>query len=306
MTPPASATLPAGAARPRSRSRPAIDNMVKQEPTIVLSITSGSGLHGRVTELGPDHDHQQQRARRHISGGTTVSPGGSATLTVTADQAPLHDTQVHLRSRGRRPRHRLPPGQPGRDARRRHDVGERHGQHAHQQRDPARPAHRRVNAPSPTSYSVGSPGSAVITTRWEQLPPVSRCLGDHVPAEGPALRRHRQPEPGRQLAADDRAHLRRQRRRQAPTTPSRREHRRARRPDGRPGADPDRHDNVVEADRVLTVSLAPRSGYQIGSPNSASVTITSPVLPTLTITGNTRRWRRAARPPSRSPPTRRR
>ncbi len=43
----------------------------------------------------------------------------------------------------------------------------------------------------------------------------------------------------------------------------------------------------MEADRVLTVSLAPRSGYQIGSPSRASVTITSQVLPTFTISGST-------------------
>ena len=45
--------------------------------------------------------------------------------------------------------------------------------------------------------------------------------------------------------------------------------------------------NLVESDRTLTVSLAPSSGYVIGSPSSASVTITSQVVPTLTISANT-------------------
>ena len=45
--------------------------------------------------------------------------------------------------------------------------------------------------------------------------------------------------------------------------------------------------NVVEPNKILTVSLAPSSSYAIGSPSSATVTITSQVLPTLTITGNT-------------------
>ena len=45
--------------------------------------------------------------------------------------------------------------------------------------------------------------------------------------------------------------------------------------------------NVVEPNKILTVSLAPSSSYLVGSPSSATVTITSQVLPTLTITGNT-------------------
>jgi len=48
-------------------------------------------------------------------------------------------------------------------------------------------------------------------------------------------------------------------------------------------------DNVVEPNRVLTVSLTPSSSYQVGSPSSASVTITSQVVPKLSIaaaTGN--------------------
>ena len=41
--------------------------------------------------------------------------------------------------------------------------------------------------------------------------------------------------------------------------------------------------NTVESDRVLDVSLAPSSAYQIGTPSSTSVTITSSVVPMLTI-----------------------
>ena len=46
-------------------------------------------------------------------------------------------------------------------------------------------------------------------------------------------------------------------------------------------------DNLVEPNRVLTVSLAPGSSYQIGSPSSASVTITSQVVPKLSIAATT-------------------
>ena len=45
-------------------------------------------------------------------------------------------------------------------------------------------------------------------------------------------------------------------------------------------------DNVVEADRTLTVSLAPSPAYQEGSPSSTSVTIRSGVLPTLTLSAS--------------------
>jgi len=45
--------------------------------------------------------------------------------------------------------------------------------------------------------------------------------------------------------------------------------------------------NTVEADRILTVSLAPSPSYAIGSPSSASVQITTSVVPTLTISGST-------------------
>ncbi len=42
-------------------------------------------------------------------------------------------------------------------------------------------------------------------------------------------------------------------------------------------------DNLVEPNRVLTVSLAQSSSYLVGSPSSASVTITSQVVPKLSI-----------------------
>ncbi|HEY5246213.1 MAG TPA: Calx-beta domain-containing protein, partial [Acidimicrobiales bacterium] len=44
--------------------------------------------------------------------------------------------------------------------------------------------------------------------------------------------------------------------------------------------------NTVEPDRVLTASLAQSPDYQIGTPSSTSVTITSSVVPTLTLTAS--------------------
>ena len=46
-------------------------------------------------------------------------------------------------------------------------------------------------------------------------------------------------------------------------------------------------DNLVEADTTLTVSIAPSTSYQIGNPNSVTTTITSNVVPTITISSST-------------------
>jgi hypothetical protein len=46
-------------------------------------------------------------------------------------------------------------------------------------------------------------------------------------------------------------------------------------------------DNLVESNRVLTVALAPSTTYAIGTPASASVTITSSVVPELSISAST-------------------
>ena len=46
-------------------------------------------------------------------------------------------------------------------------------------------------------------------------------------------------------------------------------------------------DKTVESDRVLIVAVASSSAYQIGSPNTAQVTIESQVMPELTITAST-------------------
>ena len=46
-------------------------------------------------------------------------------------------------------------------------------------------------------------------------------------------------------------------------------------------------DNVVEPDRILVVSLTASTAYRIGSPNTAAVTISSQIIPKLTITSDT-------------------
>ena len=143
-------------------------------------------------------------------------------------------------------------------------------------------------APSPTNYTVGSPGSAVVqisgsnaqptatltsaTTYLDQGEPYAVAVGlsqavstpttialnysgnavqgmDYTPPAGNIV------VPAGQTSVTV----------QIPTVTS----------------------NVVEPNKTLTVSLAQSSSYIVGSPSSATVTITSQVLPTLTITSNT-------------------
>ena len=92
VTPPATATLPANATQATVEVQTRSNNTVEQEPTIVLSIASGTGY-----TVGSPSSAQTTITNNNvpaitISGGTTVSPGGSATLTVTANQAPLVNT----------------------------------------------------------------------------------------------------------------------------------------------------------------------------------------------------------------------
>ena len=226
-----------------------------------------------------------------------MSPGGSATLTVTANQAPARTRRSSFRLGQRQRRHRLQPGQPHRHPGRRHDVGQRDGVNTLANNVIAPNKFIVVSlAPSPASYTVGSPGSAVVkisgsgaqptatltsaTTYLDEGEPYDVAVGLSQAVSTPA---------------DDRADLRRQRRPGHGLHAAGGEHRGAGRSDVGDGADPDRDQQRGGAEPVLTVSLAPSSSYVVGSPSSASVTLTSQVLPTLTISATPRRWPRAAR-----------
>ena len=95
VVPPSSVVLPANATSVTVTVPTRVDNVVKpKQDAHVMALAGGTGYSVGSPDLGADHDHEQQRADRAHQRGDTVSPGGSATLTVTADQAPLHDTQV--------------------------------------------------------------------------------------------------------------------------------------------------------------------------------------------------------------------
>ena len=174
VTPPTTATLAAGATQTTVEVQTRANKTVEQEPTIVLSIAAGAGY-----TVGSPSSAQTTITNSNvpaitISGGTTVSPGGSATLTVTANQAPLQDMQVQLNVSG--------SASPGTD----YDpvnpiVTLAAGTTAASvtittlNNDVLAPNKYIVVslAPSPTSYSVGQPGSAVVEIGGNAAQPIA-------------------------------------------------------------------------------------------------------------------------------------
>jgi hypothetical protein len=289
VTPPTSVVLPASATSVTVSVPTRLDNVVKPDKTLTMSIISGTGY-----TLGSPISAQTTITNNNVptltlTGGVTVSPGGSATLTVTADQAPLHDTQVSLTFAG--------DAAPGTDY---HTVNPVLTLGAGTTStsvtintlvnpviQPDRHIVVSINA-APGSYSIGSPGITVITvsgaTGSAALPlltlrsavtslvkgqpfavtvglseALSSSLTIALTYGGTAVQGTDYTPPAGSIVV----------------------------PAGQTSAQvsiPTITDNSVEADRVLTVSLAPSAAYQVGSPSRVSVTITSSVLPSLSIT----------------------
>ena len=96
VSPPATVTLPMGATQAEVQVQTVDTNQVGPSTTLDVSIDSGtgynvSGQNSASTTIADNNVPQLQ-----ITGATTVSPGGSATLTISADQAPISATQVVL------------------------------------------------------------------------------------------------------------------------------------------------------------------------------------------------------------------
>ncbi len=96
ITPPTSVTLPAGALQASVTVQTRATTTVQPNTTIVMSVASGTGY-----SVGSPSSAQTTIANSavptlQITGGASVSPGGTVTLTVTANQAPLQNTQVAL------------------------------------------------------------------------------------------------------------------------------------------------------------------------------------------------------------------
>ena len=224
-----------------------------------------------------------------ITGGTTVNPGGTVTLTISADQAPTQDTQVVLSVGG--------SAQPGSDYAPVNPVVDLCSGCTTASvvistlaTSVIQPDKYLVVSiqPSPGAYSVASPGAAVLTVAGSSARPtvtltsattylqkgqpyavsiglsqaVSTPLTIQLSYGGTAVPGTDYNAPAGSIVV----------------------------PAGMTSTQvpiPTVTSNTVESDRVLTVSLAPSGSYVTGSPSSASTTITTAAVPVLTIASNT-------------------
>ena len=164
VTPPTTATITAGASETEVTVQTRVTSTVQPDTTISMAIAAGTGYAVGSPSSAQTTIENGTVPTLQITGGTTVSPGGSATLTITANQAPLQNMQVALSFGGNATAGtRLHGARPGGDARRGHHEHHGHPHHPHQQRDSAQHVRRRLALPQPLAVHVGSPGSAVVT-----------------------------------------------------------------------------------------------------------------------------------------------
>ncbi|HWS47131.1 MAG TPA: Calx-beta domain-containing protein [Acidimicrobiia bacterium] len=292
VTPPSTATLLANTTTVSVAVPTRLDNVVKPTKTLTVSLGASASYSVGAPSSAQTSITNLNVPAVHISGGTTLSPGGSATLTVTADQAPVHDTQVNVTLSGDampgtdyttiNPVLTLPAGRTSTSV----TVTTRNN-HVIQ---PDRHIVASIT-PVPGQYSVAAPGSAVITiagaTGNAALPfvtlqsaiatlqkgqpyvvtiglssavstPLTITLAysgtavagtDYVVPSGTIVMPAGQTSLPVQIATVQ--------------------------------------DKLVQPDRVLTVSVAASSAYQVGSPSQASVTIQATAVPELNITAST-------------------
>ncbi len=289
VTPPTQAVLQAGATQTSVAVQTRVNTTVGPDPVITLSIGAGSGYSVGSPSSASTTVANTNVPALSISGGTTVSPGGAATLTITANQAPLQATQVQIQVSG--------SAQPGTAY------------------DPVNPvvtlgagqttASVTVDtlptsviqpstyivvaiAPSPGSYTVTSQGSTVVTIAGSGAKPtvtltsattylqkgqpyavsvgLSQAVSTSVTIQltygGTAVQGTDFEPPAGSIVV----------------------------PAGQTSTQveiPTVTNNTVESDRILTVSLAPGGSYVVGNPSSTAVDITSSVVPMLTITSST-------------------
>jgi hypothetical protein len=289
VTPPTTATIAAGTTETEVAVQTRVTTSVQPNTTISMAIAAGSGYSVGSPSSAQTVIQNNAVPTLQITGGTTVSPGGSATLTISANQAPLQDTQVALSFGG--------SATAGSD---------------YMVPDPvvtlgAGSTSATVSlttltnnvlgpnkyivvslSPNPSQYSVGSPGSAVVTIGGAMSVPTATLTSattylqkgqPYVVSVG--LNQAQSTPLTINLSYGGTA---------APGIDYRVPAGTLVIPAGQTSLTvqvPTVTDNLVESDRTLTVSLASGTGYTIGTPSSASVTITSQVMPKLTIAAST-------------------
>jgi multidrug efflux pump subunit AcrA (membrane-fusion protein) len=289
VTPPTSVVLPMNQTSVTVSVQTRVNEVVEANPTITMAIIAGSGYTVGTPASAQTTIKDDNVPTLQIGGGSTVSPGGTATLTITASVAPLQDTQVELDVAGSAlagtdydpvdPVVTLPAGSTSASVT--IDTLDT---------KVIQPDKYIVVsiAPSPTSYGVGPLGAAVVTisgsaalptvtlssatTYLEKGEPyaatisLSEALDTPLTIDlaygGSAQQGADYTLPGGNIVV----------------------------PAGQtslPVTFPTVTDNVVEPDRTLTVSLVGNPAYLLGSQSSVSVTITSSVLPELDVSVDT-------------------
>ena len=288
VTAPTSATLTAGTTSTTVSVQTRVNTLVEPNPTVVMSVASGSGYSVGSPALAQTTIKNGNVPALQISGGSTISPGGAATLTVTANQAPLQNTQVALSFSGN--------AVAGTDYQPVNPVVTMNAGSTsatvtvdslnNQVLEPNK--YLVVSLAPSASYTVGSQGTAVITISGNNAVPtvtlssattylkkgapydvtvslneaLSTALTISLAYGGNAQQGIDYSLPGGNVVV----------------------------PSGQTSiqlAIPTVTDNLVESDRILTVALAGSPNYQIGTQKSVAVTLTSSVLPKLTISVNT-------------------
>jgi multidrug efflux pump subunit AcrA (membrane-fusion protein) len=288
VTPPSSVTLAAGATQASVSVQTRTTTAVAPNQTIVLSVASGTGYTVGTPGSAQTTIKNANVPALTITGSTTVTAGGSATLTVTANQAPLQNLQVELTAAG--------SAQAGTDYQPVNPIvtlaaGTTTATVTVQTIATTVIAPAKYLAvsitPSPSTYTVTTPGAAVVTISGSTAQPTvtlrsattylqkgqpypllvglsqatTQPLTIHVAFGGTAVVGTDYTPPAGNIVV----------------------------PAGQTALQvtvPTVTNNTVEPDRVLTASLAQSPDYQIGTPSSTSVTITSSVVPTLTLTAS--------------------
>jgi hypothetical protein len=285
VTPPTSVVLEANDTSTTVTVQTRVNTVVETDPTISMTLLSG----GSSYDIGTPSEAQTTITNDNvpalqISGGTTVSPGGAVTLTITANQTPLQNTQVSLDVTGSAvagtdydpvdPVVTLPAGSTTATV----TIDTLNDRVIQPDK------YIEVSIAPSSGYSVGSLGSTVITISGSNAVPtvtlssattylekgepyeitislneaLSSALTIALTYGGSAVQGVDYTVPGGNVLV----------------------------PAGQTSlqlAIPTLTDNVVESDRTLTVALASNLTYQIGAQKSVSVTIKSSVVPELNI-----------------------
>jgi hypothetical protein len=290
VAPPPVVTLPAGAMSLQVVVGTRANNLVQANRTLTVGLGASSDYTVGSPASAGTTIVDTNVPELHIGGGGNVTPGGARVLTITADQAPVHDTQVSLTFAG--------DAIPVKDYQSVNPTVTMRAGHTTAtvtvttlSSDSIQPDRHIVAALTPAAgYRVGTPGAAVITILGPSgdaaLPVVTlRSATTHLVKGQPytvtvALSEATSSElainlgyggsaaqgadytvPGGNIVIP-------------PGTTS------------LPVAIPTVQDKVVQSDRVLVVALAASSNYRVGSPSAATVTISSQVIPELTITSD--------------------